>query len=285
MQQAVSEIFLAIFTTLAPIGAGAFIALALAFCTTRFTEAQLVKIDALAFIPLILVVLGFVASTFHLASPLNATMVFSGVGTSLLSNEILVGAIFFVIALAYCVLAITGKLSYRARKVFIVIVALAAVVFALFTGMAYMMRTISSWDTVYSPLEVLGFSLLGGALLGSYLLVLANVFDDAKEGAFKRSILALTILGALISIVALVAHLIFVGSLTSSMVAGATLAREALVFFVLFVIGAIVALVCEWWLIYKKSSVLLAGVGTLLMVLAVFSARLMFYAIQLSVGL
>ena len=40
-----AELPLALFTTLAPIGAGAFIALAVAFFTTKFSDEQLKKID------------------------------------------------------------------------------------------------------------------------------------------------------------------------------------------------------------------------------------------------
>ena len=42
-----AELPLALFTTLAPIGAGAFIALAVAFLTTKFSDEPLKKIEAL----------------------------------------------------------------------------------------------------------------------------------------------------------------------------------------------------------------------------------------------
>ena len=46
-----AELPLALFTTLAPIGAGAFIALAVAFFTTKFSDEQLKKIDRMTTIP------------------------------------------------------------------------------------------------------------------------------------------------------------------------------------------------------------------------------------------
>ena len=45
MEAAFAELPLALFTTLAPIGAGAFVALAIAFLTTPFSDEQLKRID------------------------------------------------------------------------------------------------------------------------------------------------------------------------------------------------------------------------------------------------
>ena len=67
-----AELPLALFTTLAPIGAGAFIALAVAFFTTKFSDEQLKKIDRMTTIPVVVLVAGFICSFFHLASPMHA---------------------------------------------------------------------------------------------------------------------------------------------------------------------------------------------------------------------
>ena len=72
MEAAFAELPLALFTTLAPIGAGAFVALAIALLTTPFSDEQLKRIDRMTLIPLVVVIMGFAASFFHLASPLHA---------------------------------------------------------------------------------------------------------------------------------------------------------------------------------------------------------------------
>ena len=81
MQFSVAELPLALFTTLAPLGAGAFIALACAFFTTSFSDEQLKKIDRGTIIPLAIVIVGFICAFFHLASPMNAPSVFFGAGS------------------------------------------------------------------------------------------------------------------------------------------------------------------------------------------------------------
>ena len=170
MEAALNELPLALFTTLAPMGAGAFVALACALFTTTFSDEQLKKIDRFMAIPLIVVLVGFVASFFHLASPLHAPLVFAGVGSSPLSNEIVAGCIFTVLAVVYWIMGVTGKLPASARKGFAAVVAVAAIVFACFTGLAYVMDTIASWNSPLVPVQFAGFALTGGMALGALVL-------------------------------------------------------------------------------------------------------------------
>ena len=185
METALNELPLAIFTTLAPMGAGAFAVLAAAFCTMKLDDVKIKAIDRFSLIPLGLIAVGFIASFFHLASPLKAYGVLSGIGHSPLSNEIAVGMVFFVAAIVYVALGLAGKLSASARKPFALVVAVLALVFSLFTGLAYMMPTIPSWDSPLVPLEMIGSALLGGALLALVVLALAKAFDGVDGHVMK----------------------------------------------------------------------------------------------------
>ena len=160
MQFSVAELPLALFTTLAPLGAGAFIALACAFFTTSFSDEQLKRIDRGTIIPLAIVIVGFICAFFHLASPMNAPSVFLGAGSPM-SNEIIAGCVFAIVAIVYVVVANAGKLCGSGRKGFAAVVAVLAVLFAIFTGLAYVMSTIATWDTPLVPVQMLGFALVG----------------------------------------------------------------------------------------------------------------------------
>ena len=74
MELAVHEFPLTFFTTLAPLGAGAFFMLALSFCFADFSKDQLKKIDRLTIIPLLVALVGLIASFFHLANPGHASI-------------------------------------------------------------------------------------------------------------------------------------------------------------------------------------------------------------------
>ena len=285
MEHALAELPLAFFTTLAPVGAGAFITLCVAFFTTTFSEEQLKKIDKLTLIPLVVVVLGFIASFLHLTQPLNATGVFSGVGSSPLSNEILVGSIFLVVAIIYTVIALVGKLSGGLRKVLSAAVAVLAVVFAVFVGMAYMMETIISWNTPFTVVEIVGFTLLGGALLGMLVLALAGSLKEATATPFKPVMYFVTVLGAVAAAGALIAHVLMVGDLSNPLVQGSDLVSEVMMYLVIAAIGLLAAGVCGIIGLTKPSAVGLVVVGVVLSLVAIFIGRLVFYALQLSVGL
>lgn len=285
MEAAMNELPLALFSTLAPMGAGAFGLLTLAFLTTTFSEDRLKKIDQLTAIPLIVVLIGFVCSFFHLASPLNAFQVFAGVGSSPLSNEIVIGVLFTAFAIVYWILAVTGKLSNGARKALSLIVAVLAAVFAVFVGLAYSIETIPSWNTMLVPVQMLGYLLVGGATLGVLVLGLAGVLDEAREGTFKMATIAIAIVGAVLAIVGLVGQITGVNGLENAIASGAALASEAtpamIAAVVLIAASALAAAVA----LFGTATKALATAAPVLAVVGIFAARLAFYAVQMSVGL
>ena len=227
MQFSVAELPLALFTTLAPLGAGAFIALACAFFTTSFSDEQLKKIDRGTIIPLAIVIVGFICAFFHLASPMNAPSVFLGAGSSM-SNEIIAGCVFAIVTIVYVIVANAGKLCGSARKGFAAVVAVLAVIFAIFTGLAYIMSTIATWDTPLVPVQMLGFALVGGAATAALVLASAGAWADACKGSFKSAIIGLAVVGAVLAIVGLAGQLAMASGMENALVSGSELVSGAL---------------------------------------------------------
>ena len=280
-----AELPLALFTTLAPIGAGAFIALAVAFFTTKFSDEQLKKIDRMTTIPVVVLVAGFICAFFHLASPMHAFGVFAGLGASPLSNELLAGVVFAVLAIVYWIVALAGKLGEGARKGFAAVVAVMAVVFACFTGAAYMMETIASWNTPMVPVAVLGFSLLGGVSLGVLVLALSGALEDAAKGGFKMAALAVLVVGLVLGVAGLLVQVMSVSGMGNALVDGADLVAAASAPMWIGVVCMVVAAVAAFMALRNSKSTALAAAAPVLAIVGVFAARLAFYAVQLSVGL
>ncbi|MEE0303333.1 MAG: DmsC/YnfH family molybdoenzyme membrane anchor subunit [Senegalimassilia anaerobia] len=280
-----AELPLALFTTLAPIGAGAFIALAVAFFTTKFSDEQLKKIDRMTTIPVVVLVAGFICSFFHLASPMHAFGVFAGLGASPLSNELLAGVVFAVLAIVYWIMALAGKLGEGARKGFAAVVAVMAIVFACFTGAAYMMETIVSWNTPMVPVAVLGFSLLGGVCLGVLVLALSGALEDAAKGGFKMAALAVLVVGLVLGVAGLLVQVMSVSGMGNALVDGADLVAAASAPMWIGVVCMVVAAVAAFMSLRNSKSTALAAAAPVLAIVGVFVARLAFYAVQLSVGL
>ena len=280
-----AELPLALFTTLAPVGAGAFIALAVAFFTTKFSDEQLKKIDRMTTIPVVVLVAGFICAFFHLASPMHAFGVFAGVGASPLSNELLAGVVFAVLAIVYWIVALAGKLGEGARKGFAAVVAVMAIVFACFTGAAYMMETIASWNTPMVPVAVLGFTLLGGICLGVLVLALSGALEDAAKGGFKMAALAVLIVGLVLGVAGLLVQVMSVSGMGNALVDGADLVAAASAPMWIGVVCMVVAAAAAFMALRNTKSTALAAAAPVLAVVGVFAARLAFYAVQLSVGL
>lgn len=280
-----AELPLALFTTLAPIGAGAFIALAVAFFTTKFSDEQLKKIDRMTTIPVVVLVAGFICAFFHLASPMHAFGVFAGLGASPLSNELLAGVVFAVLAIVYWIVALAGKLGEGARKGFAAVVAVMAVVFACFTGAAYMMETIASWNTPMVPVAVLGFSLLGGVSLGVLVLALSGALEDAAKGGFKMAAPVVLIVGLVLGVAGLLVQVMSVSGMGNALVDGADLVAAASAPMWIGVVCMVVAAAAAFMALRNSKSTALAVAAPVLAIVGVFAARLAFYAVQLSVGL
>lgn len=280
-----AELPLALFTTLAPIGAGAFIALAVAFFTTKFSDEQLKKIDRMTTIPVVVLVAGFICAFFHLASPMHSFGVFAGLGASPLSNELLAGVVFAVLAIVYWIVALAGKLGEGARKGFAAVVAVMAIVFACFTGAAYMMETIASWNTPMVPVAVLGFSLLGGVSLGVLVLALSGALEDAAKGGFKMAALAVLVVGLVLGVVGLLVQVMSVSGMGNALVDGADLVTAASAPMWIGVVCMVVAAAAAFMALRNSKSTALAAAAPVLAIVGVFAARLAFYAVQLSVGL
>ena len=285
MEAAFSELPLALFTTLAPIGAGAFAALAIAFFAAPFTGEQLKRIDRMTLVPLAVVIVGFAASFFHLASPSHAPFVFAHAGSSPLSNEILVGSIFVVLAVVYTALALAGKLSGGVRKGFAAVVAAAALVFACFTGLAYVMDTIASWNSPLVPVQMLGFALVGGMALGTLALGLAEALPAALKSPFKQIGAVVSVAGAVLAVVGLCGQAALAGGLANPITAGADLVAAALPWIVVSVACLVLACAANVAALWGRNPVVLAPTASAACVVGVFVARLAFYALQLSVGL
>ena len=280
-----AELPLALFTTLAPIGAGAFIALAVAFFTTKFSDEQLKKIDRMTTIPVVVLVAGFICAFFHLASPMHAFGVFAGLGASPLSNELLAGVVFAVLAIVYWIAALAGKLGEGARKGFAAVVAVMAIVFACFTGAAYMMETIASWNTPMVPVAVLGFSLLGGVSLGVLVLALSGALEDAAKGGFKMAAPVVLVVGLVLGVAGLLVQVMSVSGMGNALVDGADLVAAASAPMWIGVVCMVVAAAAFFMALRNSKSTALAAAAPVLAIVGVFAARLAFYAVQLSVGL
>lgn len=284
MELAMSEMPLALFSTLAPIGAGAFLMLAVACFVGSFEEGVARRIDKLTIIPLAFVVVGFICAFFHLTAPLNAFGVFSNVGSSPMSNEIVVGCIFTVVAIVCWLVLSFAKPSDGLRKALLGVTAVLGLVFCVFVGLAYGMSTIPTWDTVVVPLCTLCYGVLGGSVLGFAVLRQAGVEDMAKS--LSSAVRVLAVAGAVASAVFFGVQMGMASGASNNMVFGADLVGSLMP---MIVIGIILMLVAGIAIVYGlkngKATTGYAWVAVIIVFVGILLARLCFYGVEMSVGL
>ena len=277
METAFAELPLALFTTLAPMGAGAFIALAVALCAAQPEEGQARRLDKLSLLPFLVSCVGFVAAAAHTANAMNGVYAFTGLGTSPLTNEIAVGVVFMVVALIYVIMGLAGKLGAK-RKPFAIVTAVLGVVFALFVGMAYWVSTVPTWNTILVPLEILGFALVTGpAVYG--LMEGGNPLSGAS-----KALSVLTIIGAVLAVVTVAAHLAMTAGMQNPVASGATIVSTVLPYAVCGLVLVVIAAVLLVRGFAKGMTRGLAGGAAACAAVGVFLARLSFYAMYLSIG-
>ena len=110
MEMALHELPLAFFTAIAPIGAGAFVALCVAFFKGAFTDAQLKAIDKYTIVPLLVAFVGVLCSVAHLTNADNAFNVLNTLGKSPLANEMAAFGVFVALACLYWIIGVAGGL-------------------------------------------------------------------------------------------------------------------------------------------------------------------------------
>ncbi|MDO4890314.1 MAG: dimethyl sulfoxide reductase anchor subunit [Coriobacteriaceae bacterium] len=285
MDAALHELPLALFTTLASIGAGAFIVLAVAFFKTSFSEQKARAIDKATLIPTIVVLAGFVAAFFHLANPMNAMNVFAGIGRSPLSNELCVASLFAAVMVVFAVLAVAGKLSEGSRKGFLGVLAVLAVAFAAAMGMAYSLPTVPTWASPWPVCQMLGYGLLGGAALGACVLAFADALDDALSAGCKNIVLGVAGLGLVLAVLGLAMMVADANGIQTAIASGVELVGQATGCLVVAIIG----LAAAFGLLFKalgEGDAKGAAIGAVAAALVgVLAGRFVFYILYLSVGI
>lgn len=135
-------------------------------------------------IAIILLVVGGIASVFHLGQPANimaaAANIFSFSGISV---EIIVLGIDIILALIY--LLVVRSENESACKVVGVLGIIGGILIAFVTGNGYVMESQAMWNTIFLPLAYLGTGLAMGSTLYMVLLQTDKSDKDEAEGSTK----------------------------------------------------------------------------------------------------
>jgi anaerobic dimethyl sulfoxide reductase subunit C (anchor subunit) len=185
----IREWSLIIFTILGQMSVGAFLVLGFVhFFAARkagVEEADRLSDRALLAIGPVLV-LGMLASLFHLGNPLNAYRAVANVGTSWLSREILSGVVFAVLGGLFAVMQWRKMGSFALRNVIAWITAIVGLVLVYSMSQVYTLPSQPAWDTWATPVSFFVTTLLLGSLaMGAAFVANCAFLNKSSDANFQ----------------------------------------------------------------------------------------------------
>ncbi len=305
----VQEWALIVYSIFAQMSVGAFLVLGIAhFYAARKTnmeEADRLSDRALIAI-IVVLVLGMLASLFHLGSPANAPRAVSNIATSWLSREILFGVIFAVLGVIFAVMQWFKVGSFAVRNIIAWITALVGVALIYSMAKIYMLPTQPAWNTLATPITffattlLLGALAIGVALVVNYSIVQKKDADCAEvQCELLRGVLRWIAVGSLIVVgVELVVIPVYLGNLAAIELAPALASIKLMVgsyglVFVLRLVLAFLGAGVFGVFLYQnatspgkeKVSGYVAYGAFALVLIAEVMGRFLFYATQRGIGL
>lgn len=273
---------LMVFTVLGQCVAGGFIVMALALLYGVKDRAVRKRAEWLMVVLWILMGIGFIASILHLGSPLRAFNSLNRLGSSALSNEIASGSVFFAVGGFWWLLTVLGKMPQALSKVWAVVTMILGVVFVWMMSRVYLIDTVPTWFSVWTPLSFFLTMFIGGPLLGYLLLRAAGV-----SGWGMRILPVVSLLALLVSMVVVLMQGMELATLHNSIQQASALVPEYGSLMAWRMVLLVLALVC--W-IAPQLKAYRPGVGllTLAMVLVIAGeliGRGVFYGLHMTVGM
>ncbi len=274
------ELPLVIFTVFAQSVVGAFFILSLVLNRTSLTSNCRNQANKSILVLLILLGIGFIASLSHLGSPTRAFNSLNRIGSSMLSNEIATGGAFFAMLGLYWLLAMTNKLSKSFEKLLLTITVIIGLIFMYMMNQVYHIRTVPTWDNIYTSANFYLTVIIGGLSLFFVLM-----YNDSQQAKNNLKYLPYIVAGTIfISAIFYVYQSVNLGSISNSIIRGSDLvpdfAHLSALRFLLLSVGVLSIFAYnkyphQKWL--KSSVILFILAGEMV-------GRTLFYAMHTTVG-
>lgn len=273
---------LMIFTVLGQCVAGGFIVMALALLYGVDDKATRKRAELAMVVLWVLMGIGFVASVLHLGSPLRAFNSLNRIGSSSLSNEIASGSVFFAVGGFWWLLTVLGKMPQALGKVWALVTMILGVVFVWMMSRVYLIDTVPTWFSIWTPLSFFLTMFIGGPLLGYLLLRAAGV-----NGWAMPVLPVVTLIALLVSMVVVLMQGMELATLHSSIQQASALVPQYGSLMAWRMGLLVVALVC--WvapqLKGRQPGVALLTLAMLFVLAGELIGRGVFYGLHMTVGM
>lgn len=150
-----------------------------------------------------LIVAAVMASFFHLGNPFKAYFAINNLGTSWLSREILLVLMFSGSFFLYVFLLWRKVLTILMRRLFALIIGIFGLALIFAMAKIYMLPTVPSWNTAWTPLSFFMTTFLLGSLSAAALLTLKPGLNPGFAGQVikKISLISALLIGIQITVI------------------------------------------------------------------------------------
>ena len=283
---AVNEISLVLFTTLAPSGALAFVLMAIPLFKGGIDGDARGRLSKLLCIPLVVTMVGLVASATHLGNPDNALYVIAGIGRSPLSTEVASAVAFLALAGVYWLLTFARR--FALQRVWLVAAAIAALAFVGAVAFAYGRETIVTWNLWQVPAALCLNALVGGPILA--LAGFRAAHTPLGDGG-EKALLALAAAALVANVVVYVTQGVALAGMGNSFGRAIDLAPgfwpALAAFFVLCAAGIVTMIGARRFAVAQsyRLRLVISCAASVLVFAGVFLMRFVFYMTHMTVGL
>lgn len=275
MNTGLYELPLVFFTVLAQSAVGAWLVFTFVLLNEKNTKSR-TYIHKVMFVILALLGIGFIASIMHLGLPIRAFNSLNRVGSSMMSNEIAAGAIFFALSGFYWLIAILGKMPVSLGNVWRIVTALIGILFMYVMNQVYHITSIPTWNNALTSWSFYLTVVLGGLTL-SYALLIPN-----KQREYQLQHLpSLFAIG--VSLVAIVA--IYQGFNLHNIHSAIQNAADLVPNYAIMTVTRLCLLSIVAFLLFQVKNIGLLGISVLLTLVAEGIGRILFYGLHMTYGM
>lgn len=296
---ALGEVTLVLFTTLAPSGAIALVLVAAVLLFSKLESTMRARISTFVCIPLVVTMVGLVASATHLGNPANALYVFLHFGSSPLSNEVVSAVGLLACSGLYWLYSFSVKPFAWLQRLLLAMIAATGIVFVAMVSLAYSVDTIVTWSLPTVPISLWLNALVGGPLLAAITLYAAQW--RALAGRFGLLLMTVPLIALAANMVVYIVQGRLLHGVANSVVAAADLVPHYHAMLLAFALMCFAGCVLAAFTMYAVSREAVAHgggelalskrvlvrllVACLLVFAGVFVMRFAFYMMHLTVGL
>ena len=282
---AIGEITLVFFTTLAPAATLAYLLLLFVWAFRAESAAKRRRVRTLLWIPLVLAMLGLVASATHLGNPANALYVLTRVGTSPLSNEVCAAVVFLACAAIFWLSGFSLAEHRLLDRILAVAVTAAGIVFILAVALAYRVETILTWNLPVFPLTIVASAFVAAPVLT--LLVLQFVDLQASSQKLRKLLIACGIVASCLWAALHIVLGLMLPELGNALFSASELVPcywPALIAALLMLAASYLFVIASTHSDARRHVLRYRALATALVLISIFVMRFVFYMLHMTVG-